>query len=42
MSNPKTRYSLWVQQKNEAAVKMYQSIGYKYAGKSTISLLKTK
>lgn len=42
MKDPKTRYTLWVQQKNESAVKMYQSIGYKYAGKSTISLLKTK
>lgn len=42
MKDPKTRYTLWVQQKNESAVKMYQSVGYKYAGKSTISLLKTK
>lgn len=35
----KMRYSLWVQQRNDVAVKMYQSIGYRYAGKSTLSML---
>lgn len=36
----KTRYSLWVQRNNVAAVSLYLSLGYKYSNKSTISLLK--
>lgn len=36
----KSRYMLWVQHQNEAAVNMYQKKGFKYLGKSTISLLK--
>lgn len=36
----KTRYQLWVQRQNEAAVKMYQNKGFKYINKSTISLIK--
>lgn len=36
----KTRYQLWVQRQNEAAVKMYKNKGFKYINKSTISLIK--
>lgn len=36
----KTRYQLWVQRQNEAAVKMYQNKGFKFINKSTISLIK--
>ena len=36
----KTRYQLWVQRRNEAAVNMYKKIGFKYLNKSTISLIK--
>lgn len=36
----KTRYQLWVQRQNVAAVKMYQNKGFKYINKSTISLIK--
>lgn len=36
----KTRYQLWVQQQNEAAVKMYKNKGFKFLNKSTISLIK--
>lgn len=36
----KTRYQLWVQRKNEAAVRMYQNKGFKFVNKSTISLIK--
>lgn len=36
----KTRYQLWVQRQNEAAVRMYQNKGFKYINKSTISLIK--
>ncbi len=34
------RYMLWVQRQNTAAVNMYQKKGFKYAGKSTISLIR--
>ncbi len=34
------RFQLWVQQQNEAAVNMYRKKGFKYAAKSTISLIK--
>lgn len=36
----KTRYQLWVQRRNDAAVNMYKKIGFKYLNKSTISLIK--
>ena len=36
----KSRYILWVQQQNQAAVSMYQKKGFKYVSKSTISLIK--
>lgn len=36
----KTRYKLWVQRYNEAAVNMYKAKGFKYLNKSTISLIK--
>lgn len=37
---PKSRYMLWVQAQNAAAVGMYQKKGFKYMNKSTISMLK--
>lgn len=36
----KQRYMLWVQNRNIAAVKMYEKKGFKYINKSTISLIK--
>lgn len=36
----RTRYKLWVQRQNEAAVKMYVNKGFKFLNKSTISLIK--
>ena len=36
----KTRYQLWVQRQNKAAVTMYLNKGFKYVNKSTISLIK--
>lgn len=36
----KSRYMLWVQRQNEAAVNMYKQKGFKYINKSTISLIK--
>lgn len=36
----KTRYQLWVQRQNKAAVNMYLNKGFKYVNKSTISLIK--
>lgn len=41
-TDDKSRYALWVQHQNENAIKLYQHIGYKYANKSTVSLLKLK
>ena len=38
----KSRYMLWVQTQNVAAVNMYQQKGFKYLNKSTISMLKLK
>ena len=35
-----TRYMLWVQRQNEAAVKMYRNKGFQFINKSTISLIK--
>ena len=37
-----TRYMLWVQQQNEAAVRMYRNKGFQFINKSTISLIKDK
>ncbi len=37
----KSRYMLWVQQQNTAAVAMYQNKGFRYLGKSTLSLIRT-
>lgn len=36
----KSRYSLWVQSQNQAAVAMYGRFGFKYTGKSTLSMMK--
>lgn len=36
----KSRYMLWVQQQNTAAVAMYQKKGFKYLSKSTLSLIR--
>lgn len=36
----KTRYQLWVQRQNRAAVNMYVNKGFKFLNKSTISLIK--
>ena len=38
----KTRYQLWVQRQNEAAVNMYKKFGFKFINKSTISLIKKR
>lgn len=38
--NDRSRYMLWVQSKNEPAVKLYQKKGFKYTNKSTISMVK--
>lgn len=37
---PKSRYMLWVQAQNAAAVGMYQKKGFKYMNKSTISMIR--
>ena len=42
MESEKTRYQLWVQRQNEPAVNMYQSKGFKFINKSTISLIKQR
>lgn len=39
-TNENTRYMLWVQRQNEAAVNMYKNVGFKFLNKSTISLIK--
>ena len=36
----KTRYQLWVQRQNTAAIKLYVNKGFKFLNKSTISLIK--
>ena len=36
----KSRYMLWVQHQNELAVKMYENKGFKYSGKSSLSMIK--
>ena len=40
MLTEKTRYMLWVQHKNTAAVKMYEKKGFNYLGKSSLSMIK--
>lgn len=39
-SDNKSRYALWVQEQNNAAVAMYDRFGFKYAGKSSLSMIK--
>lgn len=39
-TDEKSRYSLWVQEQNIAATKMYDRFGFKYAGKSSLSMIK--
>lgn len=41
-ADDKSRYMLWVQHQNSAAVNMYQKLGFKYIGKSTLSMIKNK
>ena len=36
----KTRYMLWVQHQNTVAVRIYEKKGYRYLGKSSLSLIK--
>lgn len=40
MVSEKSRYMLWVQHQNEAAVRMYEKKGFKYVGKSSLSMIK--
>ena len=40
MVSEKSRYMLWVQHQNEAAVRMYEKNGFKYVGKSSLSMVK--
>ncbi len=40
MVSEKSRYMLWVQHQNEAAVSMYEKKGFKYVGKSSLSMIK--
>ena len=39
-TSDKSRYMLWVQQQNAAAVAMYKKKGFRYLNKSTLSLIK--
>lgn len=39
-TDDKSRYALWVQEQNKAAVAMYERFGFKYAGKSSLSMIK--
>ena len=36
----KTRFMLWVQRQNAPAVSLYEKIGFKHNGKSSLSLIK--
>ena len=38
-TSDKSRYMLWVQQQNAAAVAMYKKKGFRYLNKSTLSLI---
>lgn len=40
MVTEKSRYMLWVQHQNTAAVSMYEKKGFKYLGKSSLSMIK--
>lgn len=40
MVTDKSRYMLWVQHQNNPAVSMYEKKGFKYLGKSSLSLIK--
>ena len=40
MISEKSRYMLWVQHQNEAAVSMYEKKGFKCVGKSAVSMIK--
>ncbi len=40
MVSERFRYMLWVQHQNEAAVIMYEKKGFKYVGKSSLSMIK--
>ena len=39
MATEKSRYMLWVQRQNKPAVKMYEKKGFKYVGKSSLSMI---
>ena len=39
ITSEKSRYMLWVQKQNEPAVKMYEKKGFKYVGKSSLSMI---
>lgn len=39
-TDEKSRYALWVQEHNIPAMKMYEQLGFKYAGKSSLSMIK--
>lgn len=40
MTSERSRYMLWVQKRNEPAVKMYEKKGFKFVGKSALSMIK--
>ena len=40
MVTEKSRYMLWVQHQNTAAVRLYEKKGFRYLGKSSLSLIK--
>ncbi len=40
VQNDTTRYSLWTQRQNLAATNLYTKMGFKYVGKSTLSMIK--
>ena len=40
VQNDSTRYSLWTQRQNLAATNLYTRMGFKYVGKSTLSMIK--
>lgn len=40
VQNDATRYSLWTQRQNTASVSLYTKMGFKYVGKSSLSMIK--
>ena len=40
VQNESTRFSLWTQRQNMAAVSLYTKMGFKYVGKSSLSMIK--